>query len=65
MNENNQKQGKQPNFMKSNTLGLLAASEAHCHFGPARNHWEGGTMGECKIQNAKPLLHGRRGDHSD
>ena len=51
--------------MKLNMLGLLSVSSAHAHFGPARNHWEGGIMGERKIQTAKPELHGRRGDYTD
>ena len=47
---------KLPNFMKSNSLGLLCVTEAHHNFGPARLHWEGGVMGERKIQEAKPMI---------
>lgn len=48
------------NFVKSNSLGLLAAAEAHAYFGPAILNWEGGFTGERKIQNVKPLLGIRR-----
>ena len=34
---------KQPNFMKSNMLGLLGAARSHDHFEPARHHWEEGS----------------------
>ena len=49
------KKGK-PNYIKSNSLGILVAAEAHKHFGPAELHWEGGIGGEKKIQTVKPYL---------
>ena len=49
-----------PNFVKSNSLGLIAAAEAHDYFGPAILNWEGGFTGERKIQDVKPLLGIRR-----
>ena len=49
-----------PNYVKSNSLGLLAAVEAHEYFGPAILNWEGGFTGERKIQDVKPLLGIRR-----
>jgi hypothetical protein len=45
-----------PNFVKSNSLGILSVSESHEYFGPAILHWEGGYSGERKIQEVKPLL---------
>jgi hypothetical protein len=47
---------KRPNFTKGNSLGLLAAAEAHRYFGPAALHWEGGWPGERKIQSVKPEM---------
>ena len=51
---------QKPNFVKSNSLGLMAAAEAHAYFGPAVLNWEGGFTGERKIQDVKPLLGIRR-----
>ena len=48
------------NFVKSNSLGLIAAAEAHEYFGPAVLNWEGGFTGERKIQDVKPFLGIRR-----
>ena len=48
------------NFVKSNSLGILAAADAHEYFGPAILNWEGGFGGERKIQDVKPLLGIRR-----
>jgi hypothetical protein len=45
-----------PNFVKSNSLGLLAVAEAHEFFGPVSLNWEGGHSGERKIQTVKPEL---------
>jgi hypothetical protein len=47
---------KQPNFVKSNSLGLLECAYAHAWFGPCMLHWEGSYSGEKKIQEVKPLL---------
>ena len=47
---------KDPNFVKSNSLGILAAGESHHYHGPTILHWEGGYAGERKIQEVKPLL---------
>ena len=54
-----------PNFVKSNSLGLLEAAKAHKYFGPAILHWEGGHMGERTIQDAKPLMSIKRDGHAD
>ena len=51
---------RQPNFVKSNSLGLLVAANTHSYHGPATLNWEGGWHGECKIQQVKPLLHIKR-----
>ena len=51
---------RQPNFVKSNSLGLLVAANTHSYHGPATLNWEGGWHGERKIQQAKPLLHIKR-----
>ena len=51
---------RQPNFVKSNSLGLLVAANTHSYHGPATLNWEGGWHGECKIQHVKPLLHIKR-----
>ena len=48
---------RQPNFVKSNSLGLLVAANTHSYHGPAMLNWEGGWHGEHKIQQVKPLLH--------
>ena len=48
---------RQPNFVKSNSLGLLVAANTHSYHGPAALNWEGGWHGEHKIQQVKPLLH--------
>lgn len=45
-----------PNWTKSNSLGVIAAAQAHDYFGPAILHWEGGFSGERKIQEVKPML---------
>ena len=44
---------KEPNFCKSNSLGILAAPFMHWYLGPAKLHWEGSWFGERKIQPAK------------
>ena len=49
-----------PNFVKSNSLGLLVAANTHSYHGPATLNWEGGWHGERKIQQVKPLLHIKR-----
>ena len=51
---------RQPNFVKSNSLGLLVAANTHSYHGPAMLNWEGGWHGERKIQQVKPLLHIKR-----
>ena len=51
---------RSPNFVKSNSLGLLVAANAHSYHGPATLNWEGGWHGERKIQQVKPLLHIKR-----
>ena len=51
---------KNPNFVKSNSLGILACDSTHTDMGPAVLHWEGGWEGERKIQQLKPLLHIKR-----
>ena len=48
---------REPNFVKSNSLGLLVAANTHSYHGPATLNWEGGWHGECKIQQVKPLHH--------
>jgi hypothetical protein len=45
-----------PNFVKSNSLGMLAVAEAHDFLGPVPLNWEGGHSGERKIQTVKPEL---------
>ena len=57
---NSDRQKKNPNYLKSNSLGILSCAEAHEHMGPATLHWEGGWEGERKIQGMKPLLHIKR-----
>ena len=47
---------RQPNFVKSNSLGLLVAANTHSYLGPAMLNWEGGWHGERKIQQVMPLL---------
>ena len=51
---------RQPNFVKSNSLGLLVAANTHSYHGPTTLNWEGGWHGERKIQQVKPLLHIKR-----
>ena len=36
---------RQPNFVKSNSLGLLVAANTHSYHGPATLNWEGGGGG--------------------
>ena len=50
------RQKGKPNFVKSNSLGILSVSQAHSKFGPLILNWEGGYAGERKIQEVKPLL---------
>jgi hypothetical protein len=50
------KKKKNPNFTKSNSLGILSVAKAHEQFGPLLLNWEGGYAGERKIQEIKPLL---------
>ena len=50
------RQKPKPNFVKSNSLGILSVSQAHDKFGPLILNWEGGYAGERKIQEVKPLL---------
>ena len=50
------RQKRNPNFVKSNSLGILACASSHATMGPAILHWEGGFAGERKIQQVKPLL---------
>jgi hypothetical protein len=45
-----------PNFVKSNSLGILSVAKFHNEFGPLILNWEGGYAGERKIQEVKPLL---------
>ena len=54
------RQKKNPNYVKSNSLGILTCAEAHEDMGPAVLHWEGGWEGERKIQQMKPLLNIKR-----
>jgi hypothetical protein len=67
-NDNNMEDGvvkkKKPNFVKSNSLGILSVAKAHDHFGPLILNWEGGYAGERKIQDVKPLLSIKR-DNAD
>ena len=51
---------KKANFVKSNSLGILATAKAHGYFGPAVMYWEGGIEGERKIQEAKPVVTKKR-----
>ena len=48
---------KLPNYVKSNSLGMLAAAQSHIFHGLAMLHREGGWHGERQIQQVKPLLH--------
>ena len=50
------KQPKNPNFVKSNSLGILSVANFHKELGPLILNWEGGYSGEKKIQEVKPLL---------
>jgi hypothetical protein len=52
----NKKKKINPNFVKSNSLGILSVAKAHDNFGPLILNWEGGFSGERKIQEVKPLL---------
>ena len=54
---------KLPNFVKSNSLGMLAAAHSHIFHGPAMLHWEGGWHRKRKIQQVKPLLHIKTKQH--
>ena len=47
---------KFPNFIKSNSLGILSVAKSHNVFGPLILNWEGGYAGERKIQEVKPFL---------
>ena len=47
---------RQPNFVKSNSLGWLVVANTHSYHGPATLNWEGGWHGERKIQQVKPAL---------
>ena len=51
---------RQPNFVKSNSLGLLVVANTHSYHGPGTLNWEGGWHGECKFQQVKPLLYIKR-----
>ena len=51
---------RQPNFVKSNLLGLVVVANTHSYHGPAMLNWEGGWHGERKIQQVKPFLHIKR-----
>ena len=51
---------KQPNFVKSNSLGLLVVANTHSYHGPATLNCEGGWHGKHKIKQVKPLLHIKR-----
>jgi hypothetical protein len=57
-------QKSRPNFVKSNSLGILSVANAHNKFGPLILNWEGGYAGERKIQEVKPLL-GIKRDNAD
>ena len=48
---------RQPNFVKSNSLGLLVAVNTYSYHVPATLNWERGWHGERKIQQVIPLLH--------
>jgi hypothetical protein len=62
----NRKKGTKsnPNFVKSNSLGILSVARSHNIFGPLLLNWEGGYHGERKIQEVKPLL-GIKRENSD
>ena len=45
-----------PNYVKSTSLVLLTAAEAHQYFGPVILHWKSWLSGERKIQDAKSLI---------
>jgi hypothetical protein len=47
---------KFPNFIKSNSLGIMSVAKSHNVFGPLILNWEGGYSGERKIQEIKPFL---------
>ena len=48
---------RQPNFVKSNSLGLLVVANTNPYHGPATFNWEGGWHDERRFQQVKPLLH--------
>ena len=52
----NRRSRKQPNFLKSNSLGMIDATRAHLHFGPAIANFEGGWTGEKKVQPIRPFM---------
>ena len=51
---------RQPNVVKSNSLGLLVAANTNSYHGHATLNWDGGWHGERKIKQVKPLLHIKR-----
>ena len=51
-----QRRKKNPNFVKSNSLGMLDATKSHLYFGPAQVNFEGGWTGEKKVQPIRPLM---------
>ena len=44
---------RQPNFVKSNSLGLLVEANTHSYHGPAMLNWEGGTL--CQLYQHKTI----------
>ena len=42
------RQKRQPNFVKSNSLGLLVAANTHSYHGPVTLNWEGVGMESVK-----------------
>ena len=42
---------KLPNFVKSNSLGMVAAAQSHIFHGLAMLHWEGGWHGKSKLNH--------------
>ena len=48
---------RQPNFVKSNLLGVSVVTNTHSYHGPAMLNWEGGWHGERKMQQVRPRLH--------
>ena len=51
---------RQPNFVKSISVGLLVVANTYSYHGPAMLNWEGDWHVEGKIQHVKPLLHIKR-----